>query len=57
MKKYKIELSTYDKHLGYQALNGVVEANSKAEAKRMLEESATADGKIITIRRIEIIKE
>ena len=56
MKKYKVELSTYDKHLGYQALNGVVEANSKAEAKRMLEESANADGKMITIRRVEIAK-
>jgi hypothetical protein len=56
MKKYAVELSTYDEHSHYQAFSGVVEANSAAEAKRMLEEAAIEDGKLITIRRIEALK-
>ena len=56
MKKYAVELSTSDEHSHYQAFSGVVEATSKAEAKRMLEEAAIEDGKLITIRRIEVLK-
>lgn len=56
MKKYAVELSTYDDEQHYQAFNGVVEANSAAEARRMLEKAAIEDGKRITIRRIEALK-
>lgn len=56
MKKYAVELSTSDEHSHYQTFSGVVEANSKAEAKRILEKAAIEDGKLITIRRIEALK-
>ena len=55
MRKYAVEFSTYDEQ-HYQAFNGVIEANSKAEAKRMLGNAAIEDGKFITIRRIEVLK-
>lgn len=56
MKEYKVELSSYDKNSNYETFSGIVEANSKTEVARILNQAAVEDGKTVTIRQIETVK-
>lgn len=59
MKNYKVELSvmeTINGHPCYYDFSGIIEARSKNEAITKLEQAATNENKLLTIRNIQIIK-